>query len=171
MTFVTKTALALLIGLSIPTIGLAQSSDSGTPAPQPGSQSGSGSEAGSGDSSGGTPGSDAEQGTEVEGGGQVTTQSPAATTEGGASVNVELSAEQQTEFRSVITEVDVEPVAEVDFDISVGTVVPDTITLTPVPARIVEIVPEYEGYLFFLLPDGRIVIVEPSSLEIVLIIS
>jgi hypothetical protein len=60
--------------------------------------------------------------------------------------------------------------AEVDFDVSIGTAVPDTITLTPLPARVVEIVPQYAGFLFFLLPDGRIVIVAPDTLEIVFIL-
>jgi hypothetical protein len=34
----------------------------------------------------------------------------------------------------------------------------------------VEIVPAYEGYSYFVLADGRIVIVEPDTLEIVVIL-
>lgn len=50
---------------------------------------------------------------------------------------------------------------------------PETVKvkLRPLPTRIVKIVPRYEGYLFFVLADGRIVIVEPSSLEIVVILA
>jgi hypothetical protein len=49
--------------------------------------------------------------------------------------------------------------------------VPAAVELHPLPARIIKIVPEYRGYEFFLLPDGRIVIVEPDTLKVVLIIS
>jgi hypothetical protein len=34
----------------------------------------------------------------------------------------------------------------------------------------VKIVPQYEGYRFFILADGRIIIVDPDTLEIVYII-
>ncbi|NGP17100.1 DUF1236 domain-containing protein [Devosia aurantiaca] len=88
-------------------------------------------------------------------------------------VNVEVTTEQQTEIRTAITEVQVQPVtvSSIDFDISIGVAVPQRITLQPLPVRIVELVPAYEGYLFFLLDDGRIVIVNPDSLKIVLIIN
>jgi hypothetical protein len=43
--------------------------------------------------------------------------------------------------------------------------------LQPLPRRIVQIVPAYEGYLYFVLADGRIVIVDPSSLQVVVIIA
>jgi hypothetical protein len=79
--------------------------------------------------------------------------------------------EQQDAIRRAITEVDVEPVAGVDFDIFVGVAVPSTITLQPLPSRINEIVPDYEGYLFFLLADRRIVIADPDNLQIVLVIA
>ncbi|WP_084465816.1 MULTISPECIES: DUF1236 domain-containing protein [unclassified Aminobacter] len=48
--------------------------------------------------------------------------------------------------------------------------VPRTIELRPLPPRIVEIVPAYEGYEFFLLPDGRIVIVEPDTPKVVYVL-
>jgi len=85
---------------------------------------------------------------------------------------VDVTIEQKTEITQVIKEENVDPI-DVDFDVSVGVAVPETVKveLQPVPTRIVQIVPEYEGYLFFVLADGRIVIVEPSSLEIVVILS
>src|SRR3569833_2074856 len=43
--------------------------------------------------------------------------------------------------------------------------------LLPLPARVVEIVPQFEGYLFFVLADGRIVIAAPDTLKIVAIIT
>jgi hypothetical protein len=42
--------------------------------------------------------------------------------------------------------------------------------LTPLPVQIVQLIPGFEGYLFFLLPDGRIIIVSPTTLKVVLII-
>ena len=44
------------------------------------------------------------------------------------------------------------------------------LTLAPLPVTIVQLIPGFEGYLFFLLPDGRIIIVSPSTLKVVLII-
>lgn len=86
-----------------------------------------------------------------------------------ASINI--TNEQQTELHTVFTETKVEPVEQVDFDINVGVAVPDTITLHPLPPRVVTIVPAYEGYEYFVLPDGRIVIVQPDTLEIVYILA
>ncbi|WP_429810118.1 DUF1236 domain-containing protein [Ensifer sp. B1-9] len=83
-----------------------------------------------------------------------------------------VTVEQKTEITQVIKEEKVRPV-DVDFDVSVGVVVPRTIKakLQPLPRRIVQIVPAYQGYLYFVLADGRIVIVDPSSLEVVVVIA
>ncbi|OHV79430.1 hypothetical protein LCM4573_25300 [Rhizobium sp. LCM 4573] len=70
----------------------------------------------------------------------------------------------------MIVESDVEP-ATVDFDINVGVAVPETVTLHPLPPRIIELVPAYRNYVYFILADGRIVIVEPSSHKVVYIIA
>ncbi len=100
---------------------------------------------------------------------QDTAVSGSVTTETGTATD--LSVEQQTELRTIITEAGVEPVAETDFDVSVGAVVPDGIVLKPLPAGIAGIAPAYDGYLFFLLADGRIAVVHPDTLEIVLVIT
>ena len=55
--------------------------------------------------------------------------------------------------------------------VSVGTRIPKKVRLERLPPRIVKIVPAYEGYRFFLLADGRIVIVDPDALTIVYIVS
>jgi hypothetical protein len=60
----------------------------------------------------------------------------------------------------------VRPVTNVNFSLSVGTVVPRDMHFQPLPADIVEIVPQYRGYNFVLVRDD-IVIVEPSSYKIV----
>lgn len=85
--------------------------------------------------------------------------------------NVNITIEQKTEITQIIKEEKVEPIT-VNVDVSVGVVVPQTVKvkLRPLPPRIVKIVPAYADYLFFLLADGRIVIVEPSTLKIVVIL-
>jgi hypothetical protein len=85
--------------------------------------------------------------------------------------DVTISTEQRTTIRSAITEVRVEPVREVDFTVTVGTAIPKRIDLRPLPPRVVEIVPEYRDYRYFLLADGRIVIVDPVDYEIVYIVT
>jgi hypothetical protein len=86
-----------------------------------------------------------------------------------ASINV--TAEQKTEIKQVITETKVEPVRDIDVDISVGVEVPRTVEVHPLPPRIVEIVPAYKGYVYFVLADGRIVILEPDTYEVVVILA
>ncbi|UXN59103.1 DUF1236 domain-containing protein [Phyllobacterium zundukense] len=85
--------------------------------------------------------------------------------------SVNVTAEQKTEIKQVITETKAEPVRDVNFEVNIGVAVPRTIELQPLPPRIVKLVPRYEGYRYFLLADGRIVIVDPDSLEIVVIIA
>ena len=84
-------------------------------------------------------------------------------------VDVNITADQQTQIRQSITQLNVAPVT-VNFDINVGVVVPQTVVLQPLPETIIKIIPRFKGFLFFLLPDGRIVIVSPSTHKIVLII-
>ncbi|MER8533533.1 DUF1236 domain-containing protein [Mesorhizobium sp. M1005] len=88
-----------------------------------------------------------------------------------ASIN-NVTVEQKTEITQVIKETNVQPVSSVDFDISVGVEVPrKKVRLHRLPARIVKIIPAYEGYEYFVLADGRIVIVDPNTYEIVIILT
>ncbi|MGT2468434.1 DUF1236 domain-containing protein [Mesorhizobium atlanticum] len=88
-----------------------------------------------------------------------------------ASIN-NVTVEQRTQITQVIHETHVEPVRDVNFDISVGVEVPrHKIRLHRLPARIVKIVPAYESYEYFVLADGRIVIVDPDTYKIVVILS
>ncbi|TPM34337.1 DUF1236 domain-containing protein [Mesorhizobium sp. B2-3-5] len=99
--------------------------------------------------------------------GKASTQDKTST----ASIN-NVTVEQKTEITQVIKETKVQPVANVDFDVSVGVEIPrHKIRLHRLPARIVKIVPAYESYEYFVLADGRIVIVDPDSLKIVLILT
>ena len=58
------------------------------------------------------------------------------------------------------------PVTNVNFSLTVGTAVPRDVRLEPLPADIVEVVPQYRGYSFFAVRD-EIVIVEPATMKIV----
>ncbi|MER8374309.1 DUF1236 domain-containing protein [Mesorhizobium sp. M1406] len=98
-------------------------------------------------------------------------KTPAQDTTSTGSIN-NVTVEQKTQITQVIRETKVEPVASVDFDISIGVEVPrHKIRLHRLPARIVKIVPAYETYEYFLLADGRIVIVDPDTFKIVLILT
>jgi hypothetical protein len=57
----------------------------------------------------------------------------------------------------------------VNFDVTVGTKIPRSVVIVVLPEEIVRIVPEYRGYEYFLV-DDEIVIIDPSTLEIVAII-
>jgi hypothetical protein len=88
-----------------------------------------------------------------------------------ASIN-NVTVEQKTQITQVIHETHVEPVRDVSFEISVGVEVPrHKVRLHRLPARIVKIVPAYESYEYFVLADGRIVIVDPDTYKIVVILS
>lgn len=107
--------------------------------------------------------------------GETTTETPTSgetTTETGeeAGVEVVVTPEQETEIEEVIVQENVDKI-EVDFDVNLGVAIPPTITLHPVPVRIVELVPAYDGFMYFLLADGRIVIVDPDTMKIVLILA
>lgn len=161
--------------------GSSGSSQSGS---QSGSQDGSSTTGGTAGSQGSssTTGGTGEQGGgassgqgSTEGGSTATKPAENETTgqksSSGGGVQVNVTSEQQTEIRQIITETKVEPVPSVDFTVNVGAAVPQTVTLHPLPPRIIKLVPEYESYEYFVLADGRIVIVDPGSHEIVLIIS
>ncbi|TJX76507.1 MAG: DUF1236 domain-containing protein [Mesorhizobium sp.] len=99
--------------------------------------------------------------------GKASTQDKTST----ASIN-NVTVEQKTQITQVFRETKVEPVASVNFDVSVGVEVPrHKIRLHRLPARIVKIVPAYEAYEYFVLADGRIVIVDPDTYKIVLILT
>jgi hypothetical protein len=90
---------------------------------------------------------------------------------GSASASVTLNAEQKTKIRqAIIQRSDAPRVSNVNFSLSVGTVVPrERVKLVAVPPPLVEINPAWRGYLYFLVGD-EIVIVEPSSHRIVAVI-
>jgi hypothetical protein len=89
----------------------------------------------------------------------------------GSRAAANISTEQKTKIRTVITEkVKVKPETNVNVSISVGTRVPRTVHYHPLPAEVVTIYPEWRGY-YFILVGSQIVILEPSTYEIVYIIA
>lgn len=90
-------------------------------------------------------------------------------TTGAAPANV--TTEQRTrirEHRSALVRGRVER-SRINFNISVGTVVPRTVTFYELPPTIVEVVPAWRGYRYILVED-EIVIIDPGSYRIIAVI-
>jgi hypothetical protein len=84
---------------------------------------------------------------------------------------VTLNAQQRTTIRTTVLQGSNAPrVNNVDFSVSVGTVVPrDRVKVVAVPPTLVEIHPAWRGYMYFIVGE-RIIIVEPSSYKIVAVL-
>ncbi len=83
-----------------------------------------------------------------------------------------LTTEQKTKIRTTVLQSSSAPKvsrSSINFNISVGTVVPRTVQFVAVPATIVEIHPAWRGYSYFIV-DEEIIIVEPSTLKIVAVL-
>ncbi|MDA9549591.1 hypothetical protein ACM43_35085 [Bradyrhizobium sp. CCBAU 45321] len=78
-------------------------------------------------------------------------------------------AEKRTQITTAIKQEKIEEVTNVNFNVSIGTVVPAGVRYHALPSRIVEIYPEWRGYEFILV-RGRYVILRPHTHEIVYII-
>ena len=92
------------------------------------------------------------------------TNSAQSSTNVNASVNI--NDQQRTRVAESITRLNVQPLTNVNFSLTVGTAVPRDIRLQALPADVVEVVPQYRGYSFFVVRD-EIVIVDPSTYQIV----
>jgi Protein of unknown function (DUF1236) len=79
------------------------------------------------------------------------------------------SAEKRTQITSAIKQEKVEEVTNANFHLSIGTTVPAGVRYHTMPARIVEIYPEWRGYDFILV-QGKYIILRPRTHEIVYII-
>jgi hypothetical protein len=106
-------------------------------------------------------------------------QQPGATTGQGAAGSTQaasapsLTTEQKTKIRTTVIQSSSAPKiqrSQINFNISVGTVVPRTVKFVAVPATLVEIHPAWRGYRYFIV-DDEIIIVEPSSFRIVAVLS
>lgn len=88
----------------------------------------------------------------------------------GAAADVKLDAQQETKLRSVVKTTKIREVNNINVSISVGTVLPATIVLEPIPTEIVTIVPRFRGYRVIRV-GSRILIVHPDTRRIVYIIN
>lgn len=94
-----------------------------------------------------------------------TAQSPSINVN--ASINI--NDQQRTQVTQSISRLNVQPLNNVNFSLTVGTAVPRDIHLQTLPADVVEVVPQYRGYSFFVVRD-EIIIVEPSTYKIVTVL-
>ena len=94
----------------------------------------------------------------------------AETTGRGDASGAKLTTEQRTRIREVVVSKNIPRVNSVNFNVSVGTVVPRTVTFHPIPVEIVEIYPAWRGYRVILV-GGQLIIVHPSSYRIVAVIA
>jgi uncharacterized protein DUF1236 len=102
---------------------------------------------------------------------QTKTGADSKTTTGNAATSATAAppAEKRTQIVSAIKSEHIEETTNVNFNISVGATVPGTVRFHPLPARIVEIYPEWRGYDVIFV-HGRYIIVRPQTHEIVYII-
>ena len=88
-----------------------------------------------------------------------------------AGTKVQLSEQQRSDLRrTVINGGGAPKVGHVDFDVTIGTVVPrDRIQVVPVPDTLVQIEPTWRGFLYFVYEDD-IVVVDPHTMQIVAVL-
>jgi hypothetical protein len=97
------------------------------------------------------------------------TDTKSQTTVGQAGAGAKLSGEQRTKITTVIRSQHVQPLANVNFSISVGTRVPRDVRFNPLPAEVVTVYPEWRGYEFVLV-NNQIIVIDPRTFEIVAVI-
>src|SRR5205085_201505 len=72
---------------------------------------------------------------------------------------VDVSVEQRTRIReTVLSRRDVPRADNVNFNVSIGAVVPTRVRFAPVPREIVEIRPEFRGHQYFVVRDEIVII-------------
>lgn len=87
-----------------------------------------------------------------------------------AGERVQLSSAKRDRVTSAFRrESDVKHITDVDIDISVGRPLPRDWDFAPLPIAVVEIVPEYRGYVYVYV-DDEYVICDPESYEVVAVI-
>jgi uncharacterized protein DUF1236 len=98
-----------------------------------------------------------------------TTEGQRSTTTGqGAAGSAKLTTEQRTKITSIIKQQKVERV-NLNVSVSVGTRIPASVHLYPLPQEVIVIYPEWRGYDYILVGD-QIVIIDPRTHEIVAIV-
>lgn len=101
---------------------------------------------------------------------QTTTEQNRSTTtgQGAAAGSAKLSTEQRTKITTIIKERKVEP-TRLSVSVSIGTRVPASVHLYPLPVQVIEVYPAWRGFEYILVGD-QIVIINPRTHEIVAIV-
>ena len=79
-----------------------------------------------------------------------------------------LTTEQRTKITTIIKQHKVEP-ARLNVTVSVGTRVPDSVHLYPLPMEVFVVYPEWRGYDYILVGD-QILVIDPRTHQIVAIL-
>src|SRR5262249_18465880 len=95
-------------------------------------------------------------------------QNRSTTTGQGAAGSARLTTEQRTKITGIIHQHKVEP-TRLNVSVSVGTRIPVSVHVYPLPAEVITIYPDWRGYDYILVGD-QIVIISPRTHEIVAII-
>jgi hypothetical protein len=101
---------------------------------------------------------------------QGTTEQNRSTTtgQGAAAGSAKLSTEQRTKITSIIKERKVES-TKLNVSVSIGTRIPASVHVYPLPVQVIEVYPEWRGFTYILVGD-QIVIISPRTHEIVAIL-
>jgi hypothetical protein len=101
--------------------------------------------------------------------GQMRSEQHRATTgQGAAAGSAKLTTEQRTKIVSVIRQRKVEP-THLNVSVAVGTRIPVSVHVYPLPVQVINVYPEWRGYDYILVGD-EIVIINPHTHEIVAIV-
>lgn len=101
--------------------------------------------------------------------GQSTTEQNRTTTTGqGAAGSTKLSTEQRTKISTIIKQHKVES-TKLSVSVSVGTRIPASVHVYPLPVQVVEVYPEWRGFEYILV-GNQIVVISPRTHEIVAVI-
>lgn len=89
----------------------------------------------------------------------------------GGSARASLTTEQKTKVRETVLKSGPRvSKTNINFNISVGTVVPRTVRFAALPPVLIEVYPQYRGYEYFIVEE-EIIIIEPKTLKIVAVIN
>ena len=72
-------------------------------------------------------------------------------------ISASLDTHKRTQLTTAFARVNIRPIERVNFSVSGGVVVPRNIEFRPIPASIVEIVPQYRGYDFFVVREEIVI--------------
>jgi opacity protein-like surface antigen len=100
------------------------------------------------------------------------TNAAATDSKSGAGASVNLTSDQKTKIRTSVIQSGNAPKvsrSSINFNISVGTVVPRSVHFVSVPSTLIEIHPAWRGFEYFVV-DEEIVIIDPHTLRIVAVL-